>query len=170
MDQRPDWDTYFLSIATVVSSRSDCRRSRVGAVLVDREHRIYSTGYPGVAPGAPGCLAGACPRGKLSADQCPPGSDYRNCISTHAEVNALVRAEWSRNPGSTMYVTRQPCDWCDKVIAASGVVRAVWPDSSRWYTTPPKTYDKPAGVTITGGTGIVFGNGTTQYNTAGGRA
>ncbi len=171
MDNRPGWDDYFLTIATAVAARSDCRRSQVGAVLVDAEHRIYSTGYPGTAAGAKGCLAGACPRGKLSAAQCAPGSDYSNCISIHAEVNALMRADFGRHPGSTLYVTRQPCDWCAKVINASGLDRVVWPGGVRSYVrAAPPGVPAGASVTITGGSGFAFGDGNHQYNVSGGVA
>ncbi|MGV2806425.1 CMP deaminase, partial [Clostridium perfringens] len=33
-DQRKDWDTYFMDIAFMVSTRSQCPRRHVGAVLV----------------------------------------------------------------------------------------------------------------------------------------
>jgi dCMP deaminase len=123
---RPDWSTYFLGIAEAVAERSDCRRAKVGAVIVDMQRRIISTGYPGTVPGKPGCLDGACPRGKLSPEECPPGTPYDNCISQHAEVNALLRSDYSRHTGGTIYITREPCNWCRKLIAASGLHRAVW--------------------------------------------
>jgi dCMP deaminase len=60
---RPDWAEYFLGIATAVSTRADCSRRQVGCVIV-KDHRIVSTGYNGAPSGQPGCLAGACPRGR----------------------------------------------------------------------------------------------------------
>ncbi len=47
---RPTWDEYFLGIAAAVSQRADCRRRRVGAVLV-AQHRIVATGYNGSSHG-----------------------------------------------------------------------------------------------------------------------
>src|SRR5688572_16707615 len=103
-----------MNIAYAVAVRSDCRRANVGAVIVDRSNRIVSTGYVGTAAGAPGCLDGACPRGQLTTDECVPGTSYENCISFHAEVNALLYSDRSRHDGGTIYITRQPCDWCFK--------------------------------------------------------
>ena len=47
---RPDWDHYFMSIAEVAASRSNCSRRHVAAVLV-RDKRIISTGYNGTPRG-----------------------------------------------------------------------------------------------------------------------
>lgn len=141
MSQRPSWHTYFLTIATVVAERSDCRRAKVGAVIVDKDRRIVSTGYVGTAPGARGCLDGGCPRGQLSQAECPPGSSYDNCISFHAEVNALLYSDRSRHEGGTIYITREPCTWCAKLIGASGLAYAYWDDGNglqEWYATSTK--------------------------------
>lgn len=126
MADRPDWTSYFLRIATEVASRSDCRRAQVGAVIVDGRNRIVSTGYVGTASGQPGCLDGACPRGQLSYSECAMGSVYDNCISFHAEVNALLYSDRSRHEGGTIYVTREPCDWCWKLIRAAGLFYVVY--------------------------------------------
>ena len=66
---RPDWDTYYLSIAREVATRADCTRARHGAVIVDTDHRPVSFGYNGAPSGHPGCLEGACPRGRLTPEQ-----------------------------------------------------------------------------------------------------
>jgi dCMP deaminase len=94
--RRPGWDEYFVNIARAVAERSDCRRRKVGAVLVDTGRRIVGTGYTGAPSGHPGCLEGACPRGLLSYDEVKEFSAYDSgpgrCISVHAEANALLYA------------------------------------------------------------------------------
>lgn len=170
MDNRPAWDDYFLNIAEAIAARSDCRRAQIGAVLVDSEHRIYSTGYPGAGAGMPGCLDGHCPRGKMTPEECPPGTDYSNCISIHAEINALMRADFSRNPGSTLYITRAPCNWCSKVIDASGIARAIWPGGERRYQDwTHRTLEAGTGITARSRTvhmtGVQVGDHSQQTNT-----
>lgn len=124
--ERPDWDEYFLAIAKTIALRADCTRSKVGAVLVDQNHRIVSTGYNGAPPGAPGCLSGACPRGRLSYDEHPPEGDYGNCISTHAERNAILFSNANERSGTTLYITRRPCTGCHELILAEGILWIVW--------------------------------------------
>ena len=50
---------------------------------------------------------------------------YDDCVSTHAEMNALVRGARADFEDGVMYVTRVPCFTCAKVIANSGVKRVV---------------------------------------------
>ena len=45
-DTRPDWDTYFMTIAMMAATRSTCLRRRVGAVIT-RDRQIVSMGYNG---------------------------------------------------------------------------------------------------------------------------
>lgn len=126
MSNRPTWDEYFLAIAIMVATRADCTRREVGAVLV-KDHRIIATGYNGAPAGKPGCLVGACPRGRLTEDECPPFSPYDNCIAVHAEANALLYADRDKCEGATLYITCEPCSDCSKLIAASGVYFVVFP-------------------------------------------
>ncbi len=112
---------YFLGIAIAVAARSDCERSRVGAVVV-KDRRIRATGYNGAPAGKPGCLT--CPR-RLSGVE--PGTDYSNCVAVHAEANALLYCDREDLIGATLYITRAPCYACEKLIAASGIVRVVYP-------------------------------------------
>lgn len=131
MRSRPDWDEYFLELARSVAARADCRRSRVGAVVVAPDRRVAGTGYNGSPPGAASCLAGQCPRGRLSRNECPPGSDYSNCIALHAERNAILFASSYRLlKGASIYITRAPCEECLELIRLSGIVRAVYPEGS----------------------------------------
>ena len=129
---RPDWDSYFLNIALAVSTRADCTRRKVGAVLVDKNHRIISTGFNGAPPSAPGCLTkNACPRGQATPEEIPPLSPYGTCISVHAEANAIIFAEPEEREGTTLYITCAPCTDCHQLILAVGIKRSL-EDSRRF--------------------------------------
>ena len=44
--ERPSWDAYFMSIARVVATRSNCIKRKVGSIITS-DRRIISTGYNG---------------------------------------------------------------------------------------------------------------------------
>jgi dCMP deaminase len=128
---RPGWDEYFLHIAEAVSTRADCTRRKVGAVVV-RDNRIVSCGYNGAPAGRPGCLTdGACPRGRQGFEHVPPGSSYDTgdgaCISVHAEANALLYADRDHCVGASLYCTDDPCDGCLRLILGAGITWVVTP-------------------------------------------
>lgn len=117
-EERPIWDVYFMRIAKVVATRATCDRKLVGAVLVDSNHRIISTGYNGAPEGFPHC------------DDI--GHDLKeidgrmSCIRTlHAESNALDDAGRSARDG-TLYVTVIPCHDCGKRIVHAGIKKVVY--------------------------------------------
>lgn len=131
---RPDWDLYFLGIAEAVSARADCRRATIGCVIVDTQHRIVSTGYNGAPAGSDkSCLSGDCPRADSGVAHLTP--DYSNCISIHAEANAIAYADSLRTRGSTIYFSGDlpPCDMCAKLLRAAGIARWVTKNEEESY-------------------------------------
>jgi dCMP deaminase len=125
MTGRPDWDEYYLNIATAVACRGECVRRQVGAVIV-RDYTILATGYNGAPPGEPSCVEGACPRAKSDVR---PGVGYASsgCVAIHAELNAIIRAGRERCVGATIYINHEPCEMCSPLIRAAGIVRVVYP-------------------------------------------
>lgn len=126
--KRPTWDEHWMGHADVAAGRAACNRAQVGAVVV-HDNWMVSEGYNGAPAGERECTDGGCPRGLLSRDECAPDSSYDNCVSIHAEVNALLRAGKNAR-GGVLYVTRKPCPWCAKVVKAAGIVRCVYRDEN----------------------------------------
>ena len=122
-DGRPDWDTYFMEIAEVTSTRANCSRRKVAAVVVS-ENRIISTGYNGTPRGVKNCFEGGCAR---CAGKAPSGASLEECICVHAEQNAICQAAYYgiRLAGSAIYVTISPCLTCAKMIINAGITRIV---------------------------------------------
>ena len=81
-----------------------------------------ATGYNGAPAGKAGCLEGACPRAQSDV---PSLSGYDNCISVHAEANALLYADRDKCEGATMYITGKPCSWCQRLMDGAGIARVV---------------------------------------------
>ncbi len=121
---RPSWDKYFMDIAHVVASRSNCSRRQVAAVVV-RDRQIISTGYNGTPRGIRNCSDGGCPR--CNSDV-PSGEGLRQCLCSHAEENAIVQAAYNgiMLKGATLYTTYSPCLLCAKMIINAGIVEVVY--------------------------------------------
>ena len=56
---RPNWDQYFMQLASLAAQRSNCMKRRVGSVLI-REKRVISTGYNGTPRHLKNCNEGGC--------------------------------------------------------------------------------------------------------------
>ncbi len=121
---RPSWDEYFMNIATVAATRSNCSRRQVAAVVV-KDHRIISTGYNGTPRGVRNCCDGGCPR---CNSEVPSGHDLAECLCSHAEENSIVQAAYHgiAVKGSTLYTTFSPCLQCAKMIINAGIVEVVY--------------------------------------------
>lgn len=141
---RPNWDQTWMSVAVSMSKRSKCANRQVGAVIVTKENRPMAVGYNGPPAKWSGATEATvsvhfgseitvkktdtkntcsdfCPRGG-SSDR---GTSYSNCVSVHAEANALLFADRRDYEGGTIYVTN-PCCWdCAKLVSNSGVARVV---------------------------------------------
>jgi dCMP deaminase len=121
---RPDWDDYFMNIARVVATRSNCVKRKVAAVItIDR--RVISTGYNGTPRGVTNCNEGGCPRCNAFG---PGGADLGECVCSHAEENAITQSAYHGVSvrGSTIYSTFCPCLMCTKMIINAGVAEVVF--------------------------------------------
>ena len=107
LNNRPEWNEYFMSIAILVSQRSSCNRLKVGCVIVNN-NRIISTGYNGFLPGA---------------EHNSIVIDNHEQATVHAEQNSICDAA-SRMvsvKNSSIYITHYPCLNCFKTITASHI-------------------------------------------------
>lgn len=56
---RPSFDTYFMKMAELAASRSNCMKKANGAVITF-DNRVVSTGYNGTPFGIVNCMDGGC--------------------------------------------------------------------------------------------------------------
>lgn len=142
--ERPDWDEYFINVAHVVKTRSNCCRRHVAAVIT-KDQQVLSTGYNGTPRGITNCCDGGCPR---CASDAPSGSDLGECICSHAEENAISQAAShgvSIN-GATVYCTLSPCLMCAKMIINSGIAEVIYEEEYA-FSDQTKSLFREAGVT-----------------------
>lgn len=122
--ERPSWDEYFMSIARVVASRSNCVKRKVASV-VTKDRRIISTGYNGTPRGTRNCNEGGCPRCNSFAEG---GTRLDECLCSHGEENAITQAAYHgvSVAGATIYTTLSPCLICTKMIINAGLTEVVY--------------------------------------------
>ena len=104
---RIDWDSYFMSLAILISSRSSCSRLHVGCVLV-KNTRVISVGYNGFLPNLPHV-------GNIR--------DGHEQYTVHAEQNSIsdCAKRGISCQDATAYITHYPCINCAKILLASGI-------------------------------------------------
>lgn len=109
------WHKRYLDMAKLVASWSKDPRKKVGAIIVDQDNRVVSTGYNGF----PRCIE-------------DKPEDYRNKKLKlekiiHAEVNAILSAR-ANLKGYTLYCyPLMPCARCATVILQAGITTVVFP-------------------------------------------
>jgi dCMP deaminase len=115
--------------AIIASWRSPDPNTQVGAVIVDHNKCIVSTGYNGF------------PRG-ITACSFPWDRDKENPLENkytyvvHAEKNAIVNAGYHIT-GCTLYVTMYPCNSCAKDVIQAGIRKIIFlenPYYDQWTT------------------------------------
>ena len=118
---RPDWNQYFLQIATTVATRATCPRRHVGAVVV-LNNRILATGFNGSMAGMPHCEDVGC---DIVDNHC------QNVLN--AEMNAVAQAARNgiRLDGATCYCTASPCWPCFKLLVNAGIKAIVYQEFYR---------------------------------------
>jgi deoxycytidylate deaminase len=150
--QQPDlrrltWDEVWTAVAVTVGDRSLCVRDQVGAVIVDSTQRIVATGYngpPAQFPHSEQPCAKWCKRALMAQQSESHGLtlDYTDCVSLHAEANALAVCDRRDREGGTIYVDSSVCWNCAKLIANSGLTRVVViTDRADEHRSPERSYE-----------------------------
>lgn len=112
------WNEYFMALAMLSSYRSKDPNTKVGACIVDDDHKVVSIGYNGM------------PRNIDDNDlSWNKGEDLDNkyLYVCHAEFNAILNTRnGSALKGCTLYVTLFPCNECAKAIIQTGIKKIVY--------------------------------------------
>lgn len=124
-NERPEWDEYFIEMANLVSTRSNCISRKVGAVITV-DNQVVSTGYNGAPKGLYHCVdKGGCLR-KLNNIE--SGTRQEICRAVHAEQNAIISAavKGVSIKGGTLYVNTYPCSICTRMLINAEISRIVY--------------------------------------------
>ncbi len=122
--ERPSWDEYFMSIARVVATRSNCVKRKVGCVVA-LDRRIISTGYNGTPRGTRNCNEGGCPRCNSFAES---ATGLGECLCSHGEENAITQAAYHGVSvrGGALFTTFCPCLICTKMIINADIAEVAY--------------------------------------------
>ncbi len=83
---RPSWDKYFMALAKMAATRSNCLSRLVGAVIVQNDH-VIATGYNGTPYKMENCDMGSCDR---CLNVVKSGEKLTECFCLHAEESAIL--------------------------------------------------------------------------------
>lgn len=111
------WDTYFMSMADLVSTRSKDRSIKCGCVVVGEGNTVLSTGYNGF------------PRGSDDANEELHKRPTKYVWTAHDAANAVFNA--ARNGTalleSRIYLSAHPCHDCARAISQAGIIEVIIP-------------------------------------------
>ena len=105
---RPSKDELMMCMAIMCSTRSTCKRLKVGALITDERYEQVSIGWNG------GYISGPNDCLRPEAGRC-------GCI--HAEINALIKCKFQPH---IMFLTDSPCEQCAAAIVNTHVREVVY--------------------------------------------
>ena len=107
---RPDWDSWFMTLCFVISQKSIDPRTKHGAILVSKDHRILSVGYNGPI------------RDSLDTN-IPIHDEKKYPYLLHSEENCILNYNGSQQDleGATLYITGKFCHRCLRMILQKGI-------------------------------------------------
>lgn len=109
----PDWNQYFINLLPWIAKRSKDPDTQVGAIIVDTDNTILSTGY------------NSLPRGIRDVqERCVRPEKY--FWMEHAERNAIYAATGRSLIGSKIYSSLMPCMDCARGIVQVGIRECVF--------------------------------------------
>ena len=109
---RPSFESIYMSLAHALASRATCKRLQVGTVITSTDFRkVLAVGYNGNATGLP--------------NQCDR-DETGNCGCLHSEENAVINCDSPRHVEKIVFVTHLPCVACAKRLINLGNVKAVY--------------------------------------------
>ena len=117
-------DVDYMKEALKLSKTANCIKGKVGAILV-KKNKIIAQGVNNVPDGINPCTEETCIRKKL---QLKSGEKQELCFVVHAEQNALLDALKNKVDisDSTLYVTKQPCIICAKMLINAGIKKIIY--------------------------------------------
>lgn len=116
------WLEHFIAIAEMVSSMSKDPSRKIGAVIVDKDKRIISTGFNGFA------------KGIIDSEERLQDKETKRMLMLHAEENAILHAKQDLTDCSIFVYGYPPCVHCMSLIIQSGIKTVYYRNSNNLNT------------------------------------
>jgi dCMP deaminase len=116
------WDDWFLGLARYIASASKDPSTQCGAVIVDKDRRVISVGYNGLA------------RGVEDSQERLNNRELKYKVIVHCERNAIIFAQRDLR-GCILYTWPfMSCAACAAMVIQAGITQVVAPpsDNPRW--------------------------------------
>jgi dCMP deaminase len=126
------WNRRFLELASFISNWSKDPSTKVGAVIVDCNRRIISTGYNGF------------PIGVSDDQERLENRDFKYKAILHAEENAIMFAKKDLSRCSLYVSSLPPCSHCASLIIQSGIKNVY-----TWEQEIPERWQESINITKT---------------------
>jgi dCMP deaminase len=110
----------YMKMARIAKQDADCRKRKVGAVLVPATGGLVYFGHNAPPATNVSCANGGCHR-CANGDKYRPGEGYDKCVCMHAEERAVLNAGRQLALGATVYSTLRPCFQCSRQMLEVGV-------------------------------------------------
>lgn len=104
-----NWNERFINLAALIGSWSKDPSKKIGAVIVDKDNRIVSTGFNGFA------------RGVIDNKEDLENKDLKRLLMLHAEENAILYAKQDLTCCKIYIAGLPPCVHCTSMIIQSGI-------------------------------------------------
>lgn len=110
-------------------AHSGCQKVSVGCVITKGVNGTETTASMGANRTLPqNCKLMGCWRKQIHGNDSKAHRGPADCMALHSEIDALAMA--ARNGvrvfGSTVYVTRYPCEACARALCAAGVAEVIY--------------------------------------------
>jgi len=112
---RPDWDSYFMTLCYVIAQRSIDPHTKHGSVIVSQDKTILSVGYNG-------------PPRNCDDSQIPLTRPEKYAWLSHSEIGAITNAARTGTNinKSIIYITGYPCEVCFRSIINAGIQKVIY--------------------------------------------
>lgn len=119
----------FLSVAqSYADQKSGCNKVAVGSVIV-KGGSIIAKGANRAIPDL--CKTKGCLRIEKYGEDSKNHRNPEDCRAIHSEIDAIANSKGYDLTGSSIYVTRYPCEACAKAIVSAGIAVVVYGGTAR---------------------------------------